>query len=128
MSFWGKTKATGYATTGIATAGIAGLLASNGAKKFGADETCAVLDGAARTLETVDAYVSGLEGSSEFDLDTIESYLTGDAVEENLDDPTELDYSEETWNNVTSGLTYGAIGAAGLYGASRLFRSAGQNW
>lgn len=106
MSVLGKTKATGYALTGVGVAGVSGLLAANGAKKFGPDEITTILDGGTRAFEELDSYLSG----------------------EDLDDPTEIDYTEDALDNISSGAIYGGLGAAGIYGASRLFRSAGDNW
>lgn len=107
MSFWGKTKAVSYTGIGLGVAGFGGLLAANGAKNFGYNEANAVLDGA------------------NIGVDQVNSYLEGEEAETSFDD---FDYSDETIDNVKSGLVYGAVGLGTLYGASRLFRSAGQNW
>lgn len=106
MSFWGKTKAVGYTGVGAGIAGMGGLIAANGAKNFGYNEANAVLDGANIGMEKVNSYLDG----------------------EEPEEPVEFDYSDETIDNAKSGLIYGAVGLGALYGASRLFRSAGQNW
>jgi len=109
MSFWGKTKATGYATTGVAAAVFGGLSAANGGGKFGYDEIATTLDAGAEALDGVNSYLDGDDPSD-------------------IKDDLDFDYDADTVDNISSGAKYGAVGLGLLGAGAYLFRSASKNW
>lgn len=99
MSFTDKVKSGTYLAAGTGLGAASGIFLANAANKTGLNEVNAILEGVTKAAELGNTHLYGAQ----------------------IDEPTELNYSEETVDNLKSASMYAGIAMGGIYGASNMF-------
>jgi len=99
MSITDKVKSGTYLAAGTGLGAASGIFLANAANKTGLNEVNAILEGVTKAAELGNTHLYG----------------------EEIEEPTELEYSEETVDNLKSASMYTGIAIGGIYGAVNMF-------